>query len=55
MKTAILCILCELFTIVGILYALVCGASFQEILAGVLAVLALSLLSVRLGSRKEET
>ena len=36
MKIGIICIICEFFTVAGILYALVCGAKLQESLAGVL-------------------
>jgi glucose dehydrogenase len=47
MKTAIVCILCELCTIIGIVCALVCGAELSEVLAGILLMLAASLLLVR--------
>ena len=54
MKIGIICIICEFFTVAGILYALVCGAKLQEILAGVLLMLFVSLLVVRAGNKRKE-
>lgn len=53
MKIGIICIICEFFTVAGILYALVCGAKLQEILAGVLLMLFVSLLVVRAGNKRK--
>lgn len=47
MKIGIVCMICEFFTVVGILYALVCGAQLQEILAGVLLMLLFSLVFIQ--------
>ncbi len=52
MKIGIICIICEFFSVAGILYALVCGAKLQEILAGVLLMLFVSLLVVRAGNKR---
>ncbi len=45
MKTAVLCVLCEMCTIAAMIWALACGAKLPEILSGILLMLAVSLLS----------
>lgn len=44
MKTALICIFCEMCTIAGMICAFACGAELPEILAGILFMLAVSLL-----------
>lgn len=54
MKIGIICISCEFFSVVGILYALVCGVGLQEILVFVLLMFLAGLLLVRTGGRGAE-
>ncbi len=51
MKIGIVCMICEFFTVAGILYALVCGVQLQEILAGVLLMLLVSFVLVLADSK----
>lgn len=53
MKMGIICMSCEFFSVVGILYALVCGVGLQEILACVLLMFLVSLLLVRAAEEKK--
>lgn len=54
MKTAAICIFCEMCTIAGMLCAFVCGAEPPEILAGILVMLAVSLLLRRVKDKERD-
>ena len=54
MKTALICIFCEMCTIAGMIFAFACGAELPEILAGILVMLAVSLLLRRVKDKERD-
>lgn len=53
-KTAAICIFCEMSTIAGMIFAFACGAGLSKILAGILVMLAVSLLLMRVKDKERD-